>query len=472
MRTLGNLLEAAVGRAATEVVLESGQPVVFTTARGPEAEKSVLPRTELFDMIVAAVDDAQQVELAVGNPVRFTIQAGASWTVSAEPGIEGIVVRARREGGAPSLEIELDDGPGFAIGGGSFPDDDQFIDLDDDLEPPPPPPPQPRAQGKAPSQLKVEALESPSLQDVEDFSPNKTRARAPEAPFESGTWALAEDEDEFEVGLDEPNEGRLPSGFPDPPPSAYDSGRIGVPEDDDDASSFDPFADPIDDRRRGQAQRSPTLPAVTAAPRTPSPAPASPPATPVTPAMAAPARPRPSGAEMPTRRDVSAAAAPQAETRRELTPLGSPEADTRRELPTVGRVTPGVGELAASIGEGSLVYVEAGLSETLVQSFAAPSVTVDDHSGVDEVWTRIRGLPVGAIVIIRREDPSTLLGWILRRLEEGYRVFVETRARTVEGARRILLGVGATERAERWLDTQVTLVIEPGEGGPRVRKAS
>jgi hypothetical protein len=471
MRSLANLLEAAVGRAATEVVLESGQPVVFTTARGPEAEKSVLPRTELFDMIVAAVDDAQQVELAVGNPVRFTIQAGASWTVTAEPGMEGMVVRAHREGGAPSLEIELDDDPGFVIGGSSFPVDDQeFIDLEDELEPPPPargstPVRQPRSPSQAPpSQLKVEALESPTLQDADEFGRNNTHGRAPEAPFESGTWALADDDDEFEVGLDDPDEGRLPSGFPEPPPSAYDPR---VPDDDDDASSFDPFAEPIDDRRR-QAQRTlpPTLPAVTAA-QTPAPAPA-----PSKQPTIEPTRPRPSGADMPTRRDVSAAAGPQTATRRELGSLGSPDADTHRELPSIGRVATGVGELAASIGEGTLVYVGPGLIDTLAQSFAAPSLTVDDSMDADEAWARIRGLPVGAIVIIRREDPSSMLGWILRRLEEGYRVFVETRARTVEGARRILLGVSATDRAERWLDGQLALVIEPGEGGPRVRKAS
>lgn len=448
MRSLANLLEAAVGRSATEVVLESGQPVVFTTARGPEAEQRVLPRTELFDMIAAAVDDAQQVELAVGNPVRFTIDAGASWTVIAEPGIDGMIVRAHRPGGPPSLEIELDDEPGFTIGASSFPVDDAPFEVD--LEPEFTTSTRTSSGARPPSQLNVEALDVPVVQD--EFG--RTSAHAPAAPFESGTWALADEED-FDVGLDDPDVGRLPTGFPDLPPSGYESEGIGVPDDDDDESPFDPFSEsrPARDEAR-QRTVAPTLPAVSVA--KPARAPA-----------------RPSVAETPTRREISAAPPPQAATRRELGAVGSPDADTHRELPTVTRGSSGLGGLAAGIGEGALVYIrEPGLAESLAQSFAAPSVTIDDQVRADEVWARVRGLPTGAIVIVRREDPSTLLDWILRRLEEGYRVFVESRARTAEGARRILLGVGASDRAERWLDSQVTLVIEPGEGGPRVRKAS
>ncbi len=458
MRSLANLLEAAVRRSATEVLLESGQPVVFTTARGVEAEPSVLPQTELFDMIVAAADDSQQIELAVGNPVEFMVEG---WSVLAEPGMEGMTVRARRDG-APSLEVELDppDGfssgfehDGFALAEGSLPDDDDFevgfeasFDAADPVEPP----------GDAPpSQLHVEALDMPSVQDDEFVSVDV--AQAPAAPFESGTWALADEED-FDVGLDDPDE-PLQTGLPDP--SAFDSGNIGVPDDDDDA--FDPFADsePSDDDLRRRRTLSPTLPAVNAAVAPPRPAPPIP----------APSRPR-SIVETPTRREIPSAPAPQSTTRRELGSIGSPDADTLRELPSVGRGATALSDMAASIGEGALVYVQEPLAESLAQSFAAPSVTIDDQIAAEEVWTRVRGLPIGAIVIIRREDPSMLLGWILRRLEEGYRVFLETRARTPEGARRTLLGVGASERAERWLDAQITLVIEPSEAGPRVHRTN
>lgn len=460
MRSLANLLEAAVGREATDVLLESGQPVVFTTARGPEVEQNLLPRTDLFDMIVAAVDDAQQIELAVGNPVRFTIEAGASWTVIAEPGMDGMVVRAHRPDPAPSLEIELEEEPSFALGDSSFSVRDGFgDDFDDDFsgEFAAPAPAARSRSVSAPVQLPSiddEPYDAPTLRGVE-----RPSGHAPAAPFESGTWALA-DEDDF--GLDDPP-GRLPSGFPEPPPSAYDSHQIGVPSDDDDASSFDPFAiDPTPPRTedpRRSARLSPTLSGIGSQPA------------------------RASLADTPTRRELSPAlrTASAAATRRELPTVPPPEADTRRELPTLGRtgaglvsgLGAGLAALANNIGEGVLVYVrEPGLAESLAHSFAAPSVTVDDQIDPKDVWARVRGLPSGTIIIVRREDPSSMLDWILRRLEEGFRVFVDTRARTVEGARRILLGVGASERAERWLDEQLTMVVESGERGPELRQAS
>jgi hypothetical protein len=478
MRSLANLLEAAVGRSATDVLLESGQPVVFTTTRGPEVEQNMLPRTDLFDMIVAAVDDAQQIELAVGNPVRFTIEAGASWTVIAEPGIDGMVVRAHRPDPAPGLEIDLEDEPGFAIGDSSFSvRDEAFDDFDDDFggEFAAVPVTRPRVPSQplpAPSLDDDEPYDVPTLRTEAETERVRQSGSAPAAPFESGTWALA-DEDDFDVGLDEAD-GQLPTGFPEPPPSGYDPRQIGVPEDDDDSSSFDPFSEPAPARSdvRRQPVVSPTSPAIGVARSTPS--------------VVESGRSRPSVAETPTRRELApasgqgatrrelaSASAAQAATRRELPAHKSPDADTHRELPSVGRAASGLGTLAVSIDEGVLVYVrEPGLAESLAQSFAAPSVTVDDHIEPKEVWARVRGLPAGTIVIVRREDPSTMLDWILRRLEEGFRVFVETRARTDEGARRILLGIGASDRAERWLDSQVTLVIEPGESGPALRKAS
>lgn len=475
MRSLANLLEAAVGRSATDVLLESGQPVVFTTTRGPEVEQNMLPRTDLFDMIVAAVDDAQQIELAVGNPVRFTIEAGATWTVIAEPGIDGMIVRAHRPDPAPHLEIELEDEPSFALGDSSFSVRDGFDDeFDDDFGGDFAAAPVMRP--RSPSQpLPIASLDDDEPYDVPTrrTEPETDRIRhSPTAPFESGTWALADDEDDFDVGLDEPG-GHLPTGFPDPPPSGYDPRSIGVPQDDDDASTFNPFSEPAAPTST-ELRRQPTVPAVSVA-RTPSTADASKSGPRARPSVAeTPTRRElvPASAASATRRELTAASAAQASTRRELPAHQNHDADTRRELPSVGR-TAGLGTLAVSIDEGVLVYVrEPGLADSLAQSFAAPSVTVDDQIEPKDVWARVRGLPAGTIVIVRREDPSTMLDWILRRLEEGFRVFVETRARTVEGARRILLGAGASERAERWLDSQVTLVIEPGESGPELREAS
>ena len=63
------------------------------------------------------------------------------------------------------------------------------------------------------------------------------------------------------------------------------------------------------------------------------------------------------------------------------------------------------------------------------------------------------------------EDPSERLGWILRRLEEGARVIVETRALSLEGARRVLLGVNASPRAEAWLSAHRVCWLVARDGG-------
>lgn len=106
-------------------------------------------------------------------------------------------------------------------------------------------------------------------------------------------------------------------------------------------------------------------------------------------------------------------------------------------------------ECVAMLGRpGTLMLAEAptdGLVDQLADSMAMTVVdkledaTVSDPRGRNTLW------------IIRLEDPSVLLGWILRRLEEGTCVLVETCARSTQGAIRVLLGVGATVRAERWL---------------------
>jgi len=117
-----------------------------------------------------------------------------------------------------------------------------------------------------------------------------------------------------------------------------------------------------------------------------------------------------------------------------------------------------------------LVYLlDAGLAEQIADSLQAPAVLLDDETEPTAQWSRELG--PGSIVIVKREDPSVLLGWILRRLEQGCRVFLDTRARSPEGARRILLGTSASARAEAWLDQHPQLVVEPSETGPRVRAA-
>jgi len=449
MRSLLSLLEEAAKRAASEVTIESGQPVVYTTARGAEAETNVLARTELFDMIVAAVDDAQQVELAVGNPVEFEVDVSGRWKVFAEPGIEGIRVRASR---AVSPELSLDIQLDYSASAGA--PNDFGIDPVPDIDT---------------GALHLDASESsgrPVSETREDEISGDFHQNSPDAAAESGTWAL-EDDAEFDVGSGPlPDADSLPTGLFDEPVRDADV-HIGVPTDDDD-EAFDPFAapGPADDSERRRTL-SPTVRAMDAAeqPRAPRPA--------VT-ERELPARMQTvthseldavSASERTTLRSMSAARPPVSKAGR--TTISDGPRASGPETGRLGAVLSGLDELVLDIDAGTLVFVrEPGLADALAAAFTVRTATLGDDTDLADVSLVLHAAPVGTIVIVRREDPSAVLGWILRRLEQGLRVFVETRARSVEGARRTLLGVAATDRAERWLDSHICVAVEVAKDGP------
>lgn len=80
------------------------------------------------------------------------------------------------------------------------------------------------------------------------------------------------------------------------------------------------------------------------------------------------------------------------------------------------------------------------------------ALELSEDDTIAEANRRLPELGAGGVIVLRAEDPSPWLGWLLRRVEEGQRVLVETAATTADGARRILLGVSAGPRAEAWLD--------------------
>lgn len=110
-----------------------------------------------------------------------------------------------------------------------------------------------------------------------------------------------------------------------------------------------------------------------------------------------------------------------------------------------------------SIVPGTLCFVQGRhAAQQLASSVDGGAFTViDDDDTAEELRSAAHQDP-GGTYLLRLEDPSTCLGWVLRRLEEGGRVVVETRARTSQGARRTLLGTGAGPRAEAWLDAHPT----------------
>jgi hypothetical protein len=99
-----------------------------------------------------------------------------------------------------------------------------------------------------------------------------------------------------------------------------------------------------------------------------------------------------------------------------------------------------LGSVCFVLGGGAVAFL--GTSGVLVY------VEGDDpkHAAEDT-----QGRAPGSWIVLAVDDPSPWLGWILRRLEEGHRVLVDTHARSPEGARRTLLGLNSGPRAEPWL---------------------
>lgn len=69
-----------------------------------------------------------------------------------------------------------------------------------------------------------------------------------------------------------------------------------------------------------------------------------------------------------------------------------------------------------------------------------------------------------AAIVNRLEGPSELLGWALRRVEEGGRVIVEVHARSCDAARRVVLGVRHGSSAGEWLLAVPTFWLSEDHG--------
>lgn len=130
-------------------------------------------------------------------------------------------------------------------------------------------------------------------------------------------------------------------------------------------------------------------------------------------------------------------------------PTGEPPAsleDVQPHEQMPGSVDP-FRELASQLPEGSLCLARGhGPGERLARHLGAYALILDlaEAQGV-------RTDTVGVAFVLRLEDPSPLLGWVLRRVEEGARVVIEVSARTPIGARRVLLGTHSAASADAWL---------------------
>ncbi|MEX1367972.1 MAG: hypothetical protein AB1Z98_32885 [Nannocystaceae bacterium] len=106
-----------------------------------------------------------------------------------------------------------------------------------------------------------------------------------------------------------------------------------------------------------------------------------------------------------------------------------------------------------SLTPGTVVYLAGvGAGARLLEHFEAGYEVLDDGTWATITTRPLSEIPMGQAYLIRMEDPSRCLPWLLRRLEEGACVVVETRSRTPQGARRVLLGAEANPQLVRWLD--------------------
>lgn len=107
--------------------------------------------------------------------------------------------------------------------------------------------------------------------------------------------------------------------------------------------------------------------------------------------------------------------------------------------------------LALPAGTFGFLHRAAGQGALLAQALGWPLLRIGEGDAPERAFAAAANLPDGAALLVELEDPSPWLPWLLRRVEEGRRVLVETRATSPMGARRIMLGVSATPRAEQWL---------------------
>ncbi len=109
--------------------------------------------------------------------------------------------------------------------------------------------------------------------------------------------------------------------------------------------------------------------------------------------------------------------------------------------------------LLAALPPGCLCFSDNQVQQTrqLIDELGLQAMLIQEDDEPRRLAKLVKQLPAHSALILDCDDPSGYLPLILRKLEEGYRIIVHTQARTIDGARRILLGVTATARAEAWL---------------------
>ena len=443
---LSTLLHEASARRPAEVLIETDRPVRMRLLDGSSAELAdTIGGTAISDELSDLLSTEQQVDLALGEPVKFDLVVGPyTWHLVGETASEVVSVRARPQGelldASDSVQIpiepdELD--PLDAL---------EHIDVSDPLDLPSlgrpardrPAIGSPSLDG---SSLDVASLDGSSFDvaspDVASLDIPRIRRAPPSGPSEididinfdddaaaqSGQLAEVATEERPATGL------RLAALRPVPPdskPQPVWPRQL--------AARGDTKPAPRNDSPRNDAPRND-------APRNDSPRNDRP--------RSEPAR------NDTTRADTTRAGWPREGRRRGGAQPASAAAAPTRQLPLQpGPRREDMAELLTAFEPGSLALLlrASGHAESVAQALGQPTLALGDADTREQATGRLGELGEGGVLIVRAEDPSPWLPWLLRRIEEGRRAIVETDARTPAGARRILLGVGAPARAEQWLD--------------------
>jgi hypothetical protein len=118
------------------------------------------------------------------------------------------------------------------------------------------------------------------------------------------------------------------------------------------------------------------------------------------------------------------------------------------------------GPLARQLGPGAICLVRGhGIGERVARHYDKYALILERR-----VVQGIRDDGSVTTFVLRIEDPSELLGWALRRAEEGARVLIEMAALTAGGARRSLLGTQAGPTAAAWLDALPVYWLSEDDG--------
>ncbi|MEM9458528.1 MAG: hypothetical protein AAGF11_30400 [Myxococcota bacterium] len=424
MLSLPQVLHEAQRHSVDEIAIERGEPVTFHGEQGALILGEELSDSDISEALSQVLAPEQQAELAVAGVVEFYVEGYAEWSLVAETAVDGVVIRGRiREGDSPSeVGAPLDLPPLRPF------EPDPGTDM-------------PPSSDSVLHQTGHRATrwDMGIAGDMLEPDPVEPSEAAPEAAPEATPETTPETT---------PVSARLSTSavlLPDDQPQMIDFALVGGPG----VPSDDELPAPAPPRTTAAVARA-SEPAF--APRLTS-----------RPTLRSGAGPGPTEAKDEAKDEDEAEV--------------EAEVDLAMET-TVPKLTPGprpaVGSAALeahsrAVEPGTVVYLAGvAVGEGLLESVSGGFTVVDDETWATVTTMSFEELPLDHAYLVRLEDPSRCLPWLLRRLEEGARIVVEGRAKTSAGARRTLLGAEATAHLVRWLDAHPQRWLCPDGSGWRL----